>query len=340
VDALHNPIMTEASPLIDGFGRIADDLRLSVTDRCNFRCVYCMPAEGLRWLPRDDILSFEESLRLVRFFASLGVRTVRLTGGEPLVRADLPELVGMISSALPELDLSMTTNGHRLGELAGPLARAGLRRINISLDSLRPERFHEMTRRDALPRVLEGLEAADAAGLTPLKINSVMVRGVNDDEAVDFATLARERGWHVRFIEYMPLDAGHQWTREQVVPSAELLARIEAVHPMRRADEDGPEPAKRWLFADGAPGSIGFIASVSEPFCGSCNRLRITAEGRFRTCLFALDEVDLRTPLRAGASDAELEALIRGAVARKWAGHRINEADFVRPEKSMSQIGG
>jgi cyclic pyranopterin phosphate synthase len=332
--------MDALPPLVDGFGRIGDDLRVSVTDRCNFRCVYCMPAEGLRWLPRDEVLSFEEILRLVRLFAALGVRTVRLTGGEPLVRADLPDLVGMIAGALPEVDLSMTTNGHRLAELAEPLARAGLRRVNVSLDSLHPERFHRITRRDALPRVLNGLDAADAAGLHPVKLNAVMVRGVNDDEAVAFADLAKARGWHVRFIEYMPLDAGHEWTREQVVPAAELLARIAAVHPMRRADEHGPEPAVRWLFADGAPGSVGFIASVSEPFCGSCNRLRLTADGHFRTCLFALDEVDLRGPLRAGASDAELEALIRAAVARKWAGHRINEADFVRPEKSMSQIGG
>ncbi|HEV3231099.1 MAG TPA: GTP 3',8-cyclase MoaA, partial [Candidatus Dormibacteraeota bacterium] len=290
--------MNGGPPLVDRFGRIADDLRLSVTDRCNFRCVYCMPAEGLRWLPREEVLTFEEQLRLVRLFAALGVRTVRLTGGEPLVRADLPELVAMIAGALPDVDLSMTTNGHRLGELAEPLARAGLRRVNVSLDSLQAARFHRVTRRDDLPRVLEGLAAADAAGLRPLKINAVMVRGVNDDEAVDFAALARARDWHVRFIEYMPLDAGHEWTREQVVPSEELLARIDAAYPVRRADEDGPEPAVRYLFADGAPGSVGFIASVSEPFCGSCNRLRLTADGHFRTCLFALDEVDLRGPLR------------------------------------------
>ena len=327
-------------PLIDSFGRVARDLRVSVTDRCNFRCVYCMPAEGLEWLPRDDVLTFEEITRLVRVAVACGVDTVRVTGGEPLVRAEVDRLVGMIATEFPDVDLSMTTNGFRLAESASPLARAGLRRVNVSLDSLQPERFHQITRRDALAPVLAGLEAAVAAGLAPVKVNAVMVRGVNDDEAVDFAVMARERDLHVRFIEYMPLDAGHGWTTEQVVPSAELCERIAEVYPLRRADESGPEPAVRYLFADGAPGSVGFIASVTEPFCGTCDRLRITADGHFRSCLFALDEYDLRTPLRSGAGDDEIEGLIRLAVGRKWAGHRINEPDFVPPERSMSQIGG
>ena len=327
-------------PLVDGFGRAATDLRVSVTDRCNFRCVYCMPADGLDWLPREEVLTFEETLRLAAVFVACGVDTIRVTGGEPLVRADVEQLVAMIAAAHPDVDLSMTTNGYRLAEKAPALARAGLRRVNVSCDSLRPDRFHQLTRRAGLDRVLAGLEAAAAAGLRPVKINAVMVRGINEDEAVDFARLARDRDYHVRFIEYMPLDAGHGWTRAQVVPSAELLQRIEAELPLRRADETGPEPATRYLFADGAPGSIGFIASVSEPFCGDCNRLRLTADGHLRTCLFALDEHDLKGPMRAGAPDDDLEAIIRGAVAAKWAGHHINRADFVQPERSMSQIGG
>jgi cyclic pyranopterin phosphate synthase len=311
-----------------------------VTDRCNFRCVYCMPAEGLDWLPRDEVLSFEEMARLVRIFVGLGVETVRITGGEPLVRSSVEDLVAMISTAHPGIDISMTTNGFRLAEKAAFLAAAGLARVNVSLDSLRPERFHQVTRRDAMHRVVEGLHAAAAAGLRPVKINAVVVRGVNDDEAVDFATLARDHDYHVRFIEYMPLDAGHQWTQAQVVPSAELIAAITARYPLRPAETTGPEPATRYDFADGAPGSVGFISSVSEPFCGSCDRLRMTADGHFRTCLFALDEHDLKGPMRAGASDVEIEALVRSAVRKKWAGHRIGAADFAAPARSMSQIGG
>ena len=246
----------------------------------------------------------------------------------------------MLASEFPSVDLSMTTNGYRLGQKAEALAAAGLRRVNVSMDSLRAETFHEMTRRDALSKVLEGLEAAAAAGLRPLKVNAVMVRGVNDDEAVAFARLARERDYHVRFIEYMPLDAGHQWTREQVVPSAELLQQINDVYPVQPVLHETAEPASTYVFADGALGSVGFIASVTEPFCGSCNRLRLTADGHFRTCLFAIDELDLKGPLRAGAADAELEAMIRAAVSRKWAGHHINQPDFVAPARSMSQIGG
>jgi len=330
----------EALPLLDQFGRAGTDLRISVTDRCNFRCVYCMPPEGLDWLPREEVLTFEEIVRIARVLVAAGVDTIRITGGEPLARTDVEQLVGMLATEFPQVDLSMTTNGYRLAQKAEALAAAGLRRVNVSMDSLRAETFHAMTRRDALSKVLEGLEAAAAAGLKPVKVNAVMVRGVNDGEAVDFARLARDRDYHVRFIEYMPLDAGHQWTRAQVVPSAELLDSIQAAFPVEAVATAGAEPATTYRFADGAPGSVGFIASVTEPFCESCNRLRLTADGHFRTCLFAIDETDLKTPLRAGAGDAEIESLVRAAVWKKWAGHHINQPDFVAPERSMSQIGG
>ncbi len=327
-------------PIIDRFGRIATDLRISVTDKCNFRCTYCMPAEGLRWLPKSDILTYEEIARLVGVFHSLGVRTIRLTGGEPTVRRDLPALVGMIRSVATDVDLSMTTNGFLLDELAGPLAAAGLDRINVSVDSLLRHRFAEMTRRDALDRVLEGLRAAEAAGLSPIKLNCVVLRGTNDDEVADFAAFARKTGYDVRFIEYMPLDADHGWERAKVMPSREVLARIAERFPLIAEESDDPSPASSHRFADGAPGSVGVIASVTEPFCDSCDRMRITADGQFRSCLFALDETDLRGPLRAGASADDVEALIRAAMWEKWSGHRINHPDFVQPARSMSAIGG
>jgi GTP 3',8-cyclase len=326
-------------PLTDTFGRVADDLRISVTDRCNFRCTYCMPAEGLRWLPKSEILSFEELTRLLALFVRLGVRSLKVTGGEPTVRADLPTLIQMFREVGPELDISITTNGMLLDRLAGPLAEAGVDRATVSCDSLLRHRFAEMTRRDALDRVLAGLHAAEAAGLTPIKINTVVIAGTNDDEVVDFAAWARETGYEVRFIEYMPLDAQHAWERAKVVPAARILDAIDAVFPLEATSHDA-EPATTYRFADGAPGSVGVIASVTEPFCDTCNRLRITAEGEFRTCLFALEETDLREPLRSGASDAELEAAIRAAVWTKWSGHRINHQDFVQPERSMSMIGG
>ena len=327
------------APLVDSFGRVADDLRISVTDRCNFRCTYCMPAEGLAWLPRSEILTFEETTRLLRVFRSLGVRSIKVTGGEPTVRADLPTLVAMFREAGPELDISMTTNGTLLDRLAVPLARAGLDRVSISCDSLLRHRFAEMTRRDALEKVMTGVRAADAAGLTPIKINCVLIGSQNDDEVVEFARWSRETGHLVRFIEYMPLDAEHAWERAKVVPSIEVLERISAVFPLEAEAHPG-EPATTYRFADGAPGGVGVIASVTEPFCDTCNRLRLTAEGQFRSCLFSLDEVDLRGPLRSGAADDELAELIRGGVQRKWSGHRINHPDFVQPDKSMSMIGG
>ncbi len=326
-------------PLVDSFGRVADDLRVSVTDRCNFRCTYCMPAEGLPWLPKDELLRFEEIQRVVSTFVRLGVKEVKLTGGEPTVRRELPLLVSMIRSANPALTISMTTNGFLLDRLAAPLAEAGLDRVTVSCDSLMRHRFAEMTRRDALDQVLAGLRAAEAAGLTPIKLNCVVIAGTNDDEVVDFARFARESGYEVRFIEYMPLDAEQKWERDKVVPSAQILETINRVHPVV-ADGNGAEPAIRFKFADGAPGAIGVIASVTEPFCDSCNRLRLTTEGQLRTCLFALDETDLRAPLRAGIADEALENLIRSAVWSKWSGHRINHPDFERPSRSMSMIGG
>ncbi len=326
-------------PLVDTFGRVADDLRISVTDRCNFRCTYCMPAEGLAWLPKSDLLTFEELARLLRIFVGLGVRSIKVTGGEPTIRADLPTLVRMFREAGPDLDISMTTNGVLLERLARPLADAGLDRVTVSCDSLMRHRFEEMTRRDALDKVLRGLEAAEAAGLTPIKINCVVIGGKNEEEAVGFARWARETGYEVRFIEYMPLDAEHAWERAKVVPSASILEAVDGSFPLVPTGAD-TEPATSFRFADGAPGGVGVIASVTEPFCDTCNRLRLTAEGELRSCLFALEETDLRGPVREGASDEELVALVRRSVWRKWSGHRINHPDFVQPERSMSMIGG
>jgi len=325
-------------PLIDSFGRIADDLRISVTDRCNLRCTYCMPPEGMQWLPRSEILTYEEIDRLVGVFMGLGVHTVRLTGGEPLARRELHVLVEMLAArGVP--DLSLTTNGVLLAGHAETLARAGLRRVNISVDSLLRHRFAEMTRRDALERVMDGLRAAEAAGLQPIKLNCVVIRGTNDDEVVEFARFSRDTGFEVRFIEFMPLDADEAWTREAVVPSREVLARIDTVYPLEPV-RHGPEPATMWRFRDGARGAIGVIASVTEPFCSSCNRIRVTSDGQFRTCLFALEETDLRALLRGGAGDGEIADAVRAAVAGKWAGHKINDEDFARPKRSMSLIGG
>jgi GTP 3',8-cyclase len=328
-----------AAPLIDTFGRIADDLRVSVTDRCNFRCTYCMPAEGLPWLPKSEVLTFEEMTRLVGVFVGLGVKEIKLTGGEPTVRRELPTLVAMVRQAHPHLAISMTTNGYLLDRLAQPLADAGLDRVTISCDSLLRHRFAEMTRRDALDKVLDGMRAAERAGLTPIKLNCVVIAGTNDAEVLDFARFARDTGYEVRFIEYMPLDADQRWERAKVVPSAQILEAIDAVYPMI-GEAEGAEPATTFRFADGAPGAIGVIASVTEPFCESCNRLRLTAEGQLRACLFAMNETDLRAPLRTAASDEELERLIRAAVWEKWEGHKINHPDFQRPDRSMSMIGG
>jgi cyclic pyranopterin phosphate synthase len=332
----------EPKPLIDPFARRVRDLRLSVTDRCNFRCSYCMPEEGMAWLPRAEVLTYEELARVARVCVErFGFDGIRVTGGEPTVRAHLPRLFELLAPL--GVDLAMTTNGVRLPELAHDLAAAGLARVNISLDTLRRETFLELTRRDELDRVLAGIDAALEAGFDPVKVNCVVIRGVNDDEVVDMAAFGRERGVGIRFIEFMPLDAAGEWTMDQVVPASEILERIDAVFPLEDApaERHGPhvEPAARVRYRDGR-GDVGVIASVTEPFCESCDRVRITAEGKFRTCLFALEETDLRTVLRRGASDAEVAAAIEQAVGTKWAGHRIGQVTFVRPPRSMSQIGG
>jgi GTP 3',8-cyclase len=331
-------------PLIDPYRRRVKDLRLSITDRCNFRCTYCMPEEGMVWLDRDELLTYEEQARVARVCVErYGFEAIRVTGGEPTVRAHLPRLFELLAPL--GTDLAMTTNGVRLPELAHDLAAAGLRRVNVSLDSLRRDTFRELTRRDELDRVLAGIDAALDAGLAPVKVNCVVIRGVNDDEVVDLAAYGRDRGVGIRFIEFMPLDAGGDWSMDQVVPAREILDRIDTVFPLREVAPSGahPEPAERFAYADGV-GDVGVIASVTEPFCESCDRVRITAEGRFRTCLFALEETDLRTILRSRRPvddvDDGLAEAIAAAVGTKWAGHRIGQVRFVRPERSMSQIGG
>jgi cyclic pyranopterin phosphate synthase len=323
--------------LVDGYQRVHRDLRISVTDRCNFRCAYCMPEEGMTWLPRAELLTFEEIERLARIFVDhFGFDGIRLTGGEPLVRARLPLLVEKLARL--DVDLSLTTNGSSLALVADSLVQAGLRRINISCDSLRPERFAELTKRDELASVLEGVDAALAAGLAPVKLNVVLMRGINDDEVVDFARYGRERGVTVRFIEFMPLDAQGDWTVERVVPAGEIVAAIDAAFPLDPVVR-GHEPAERFRYRDGA-GEVGVIASVTRPFCESCDRVRLTAEGQLRTCLFAVDELDLRAIVRGGGSDDDLITAIEKAVAGKWAGHAIDQVHFIRPSRSMSQIGG
>jgi GTP 3',8-cyclase len=333
-----------AVALRDSFGRRAQDLRISITDRCNFRCTYCMPADGMEWLDRDELLTYEEQARVARICVErFGFEAVRVTGGEPTVRAHLPRLFELLAPL--GVDLAMTTNGVRLPELAADLAAAGLRRVNVSLDSLCPETFRALTRRDELDRVLAGIDAALDAGLDPVKLNCVVIRGVNDAEVVDLAAFGRARGVGVRFIEFMPLDAQGEWSMDQVVPAHEILDRIDRVFPLEGDPDTGShvEPAARHRYADGC-GDVGVIASVTEPFCGDCDRVRITAEGRFRTCLFALDETDLRAILRgpghAAAVDDAVAAAVASAVGAKWAGHRIGRVDFVRPARTMSQIGG
>jgi GTP 3',8-cyclase len=331
-------------PLVDGFGRVHRDLRISVTDRCNFRCTYCMPAEGMEWLPRSELLTYEEITRLAGVFVErFDFDGIRLTGGEPTVRAHLPVLIERLSVLRTAqgrpVDLAMTTNGAGLALIAHDLVRAGLGRINISCDSLRPDRFEALTHRDRLAAVLEGIDAAREAGLDPVKVNVVVMRGVNDDEVVDFATFGRERGVEVRFIEFMPLDAQGGWTRDQVMDQAEIVAAIARAYPLEPVAGRGSEPAERFRYLDGG-GEVGVIASVTHAFCDSCDRVRLTAEGQLATCLFATDEHDLRTPLRAGATDEELASTIQSAMATKWAGHRIDQVQFIRPRRSMSLIGG
>ena len=323
--------------LVDTFGRVHRDLRIAVTDRCNFRCQYCMPVEGMTWMPRKEILTFEEIERIARLLVTrYGVDSIRLTGGEPTVRAKLPRLVAKLATL--DVDLAMTTNGATLGLIADDLAQAGLRRINISLDSLRRDRFIELTRRDELDRVLDGIEAAKSAGFDPVKINVVLMAGVNDDEIVDFVEFGRTRGLIIRFIEFMPLDADEQWGVDRVVPLRTVIDTIDAVHPIEPIARTSA-PATRFRYVDGG-GEVGVIATVTEKFCDTCDRIRLTADGQFRNCLFAVSDYNLRDVMRAGATDDELASIIEGAVGDKWAGHGIDTVHFIRPKRNMSQIGG
>jgi GTP 3',8-cyclase len=327
-------------PLVDGHGRPIGDVRVSVTDRCNFRCQYCMPAEGLPWLNRDALLTYEEITRLVRLLSAMGVHDVRLTGGEPLVRRELWRLVEQLSVLEDVHDLSLTTNGYLLDRQVADLVRAGLRRVNVSLDSLAPDRFFQLTRRDSLAQVLRGLDAAQQhPELRPIKVNVVALRDFTEDEVIRFAEFARSEPYVIRFIEFMPLDADRSWSRDRVLENEEVRRMIDAVYPLEAVGRERHGTSRRWRFADGK-GELGFISPVSEPFCGDCNRIRLTAEGGLRTCLFSMNETDLREPMRTGATDGELEAIIRDAVWRKELKHQVNDPGFVQPERTMSQIGG
>jgi cyclic pyranopterin phosphate synthase len=326
--------------LEDAHGRPIGDLRVSVTDRCNFRCRYCMPADGMPWIDREEILSFEEIERLVRLFAGLGVEDVRLTGGEPLVRRDFPRLVERLAAIAGIRDLSLTTNGYLLAAQAEALVAAGIDRVNVSIDSLARARFFEITRRDALDRVLAGLEAIAAfPAVWPIKVNAVPMPGFGVEDVLRFCELARGRRFQVRFIEFMPLDGDRAWRPQNVLGGAEVRAMVERVHPLRERPREPHATARVFEFADGG-GEIGFVNPVSEPFCADCNRLRLTADGKLRTCLFSRHETDLRGPLREGAGDAELERIVRAAVWRKELKHRIDEPGFRPPARTMSAIGG
>jgi cyclic pyranopterin phosphate synthase len=327
-------------PLVDGHGRRIEDLRVSVTDRCNFRCQYCMPADGLPWLEREEVLRFEEIERVVALLASMGVCDLRLTGGEPLVRRDFPRLAAMLTAIEDLREVSLTTNGYLLERDAEALADAGINRVNVSIDSLQRDRFFAMTRRDALPQVLRGLDAvARRPELRPVKVNAVAIRGFTEEEALPFAEFAREHDFQVRFIEFMPLDGDRSWTADQVLTGEELRQIIHSAHPLEELAREPSATARVFRFADGR-GEIGFINPVSEPFCSDCNRIRLTADGRLRTCLFSLHETDLRGPLRDGADDDELEAIVRDAVWQKELKHHVGEPGFRQPARSMSAIGG
>jgi GTP 3',8-cyclase len=327
-------------PLVDGHGRLISDLRVSVTDRCNFRCQYCMPADGLPWLDRAEILRFEEIERVVRVLARMGVTDLRLTGGEPLVRREFPRLVSMLARVKGIEDLSLTTNGYLLERDAAALVDAGITRVNVSIDSLQRDRFFQLTRRDSLPQVMRGLEEIGAhPEVRPIKVNAVALRGFTEEEALPFAEFARSTSYQVRFIEFMPLDGDHAWSSDQVLPGEEIRAIIHRVHPLEELPREPHSTARVFRFADGR-GEIGFINPVSEPFCADCNRIRLTADGKLRTCLFSIHETDLRAPLRNGASDAELEAVVREAVWRKELKHHVGEPGFRQPPRTMSAIGG
>ncbi len=327
--------------LIDSFGRIHTNLRISVTDVCNFRCIYCMP-EDMVFMPDSALMTDDEILHLTRIFVELGVNKIRITGGEPLVRPSVPYLIEQFGQIEALKDISLTTNGIGLITQAQALYDAGLRRINVSLDTLNEEKFEQMTRRKVLSRVLAGLKAAHECGFNPIKVNAVAMRGFTDDEIVDLATFARKNSYQLRFIEFMPLDADDIWGRNMFIPGKEIIDKISSVYPLERLSLNGDsksDTAQRFRFADNGS-ELGVIPSVSEPFCENCNRIRLTADGKFRTCLFSLTETDLLTPLREGASDEMIESLIIDAVAKKEAGHKINAADFIKPERNMSRIGG
>jgi len=337
--------------LIDPFGRTVRDLRISIIDRCNFRCTYCMPAEGMKWLDRSELLTYEELHRVAGICVNhFDVDGIRLTGGEPTMRAHLAVLIGKLAALVvpasanspragKPIDLALTTNGSTLRLIASELRSAGLRRINISLDTLNKQRFYEMTRRDELEHVLDAIDVAIDTGFSPVKINTVVQRGINDNEIVDLAAFGRDKGVEVRFIEFMPLDAQGAWGNNLVVGQDEIVAAINAVFPVEQMSARGSAPADRWRYLDGK-GTVGVIPSVTKPFCGDCDRVRLTADGQFLTCLFSVTEFDLRALLRGGASDDEIAVEIKRAVGTKWAGHNIGNVTFVRPRRGMSQIGG
>ena len=326
--------------LVDGFGRVHTDLRISLTDKCNLRCTYCMPPEGLDWIPSPELLSDDEIVRLAGIgVGALGITHIRLTGGEPLLRRGLVGLVGRLAALEPRPQLAMTTNGIGLVRLARPLRDAGLDRINVSLDTLNRATFAGLARRDRLQDVLDGLAAAKAAGLTPVKVNAVLMRGVNDHEALDLLDFCLDAGYEMRFIEQMPLDAQHGWDRSVMVTAEEITDRLTVKYRLTPLAGRGSAPAETFLIDDG-PAKVGIIASVSKPFCGACDRVRLTADGQLRNCLFAREESDLRAPLRAGASDSELEVRWRAAIAGKRAGHGIDDPTFLQPDRPMSAIGG
>ena len=329
--------------LKDSYGRVIRDLRVSLTDRCNFRCFYCLPHGEPPAAPKEQMLTYEEIEYACDIFVALGIEKIRLTGGEPMLRRDIETLIAKLAALKTSglQDLALTTNGYFLPGRAEGLKRAGLDRITISLDSLRREEFQRSTGVDALARVLGGIAAAQAAGLTPIKVNAVIVRGHNDEEVADFAAFAREHGVAMRFIEFMPLDSGHEWARADVVSGREILARIERRFPLVPAPvARGAETSSRWLFADGVPGEIGIIAPVTEPFCGACSRIRLTADGQIRTCLFSTVEHSLRDVLRSNAGRAEIIDYISGVVLKKEPRHYINEPGFRQPARTMSFIGG
>jgi cyclic pyranopterin phosphate synthase len=334
-------VVVAITPLVYRFGRVATDLRVSLTDRCNLRCSYCMPAEGLEWMPDERVLTDDELVRLIRIGVDrLGIREVRFTGGEPLVRRGLAGIVARVRELSPDLELSLTTNGLGLARLAAPLAAAGLDRVNVSIDSIRPETYATVTRRDRLHDVIEGLEAAAEAGLGPVKLNAVLLREINDDQAPELLAWAIAHGYQLRFIEQMPLDAQHGWSRAAMVTAEETMARLSKEFELTPAVEPrGSAPAELFL-VDGGPATVGIIASVTRPFCGDCDRVRLTADGQIRNCLFAREESDLRGALRAGASDADLAQRWVTAMAGKRAGHGIDDPSFLQPDRPMSAIGG